>query len=172
MSTPADKLIIGSITPPGFSEPLDLCFQSMDAATAAELGVAFSFIEPWVRYPFSSQALEAYLAAEEPGAPRKIIKLGDTIVGALGLRLNWLRGHYIQFLGVLPGAQGMGIGGSVIAWLARETARTGGRNLWVAASEFNEGALRLYERHGFARLATLEDLIMDGRDEILLRRRL
>ena len=44
------------------------------------------------------------------------------------------------------------------------------RNLWVCASSYNEGALRLYERHGFHRVATLPGLLIDGDDEILLRK--
>ena len=44
------------------------------------------------------------------------------------------------------------------------------RNLWVCASSFNARALRFYERHGFARAATLPGLVADGYDEILLRK--
>jgi ribosomal protein S18 acetylase RimI-like enzyme len=42
----------------------------------------------------------------------------------------------------------------------------------VAASDFNSGALRFYERHGFVRVAALEGLVAEGRSEILLRKRL
>ena len=46
------------------------------------------------------------------------------------------------------------------------------RNVWVAASDFNAGAIRLYERHGFARVAVIDSLVSDGRDEVLLRKKL
>ena len=38
------------------------------------------------------------------GAPRFAVWLGGKLAGAAGLRLNWLRGPYVQFLGVLPDA--------------------------------------------------------------------
>ena len=40
------------------------------------------------------------------------------------------------------------------------------------ASSFNSNALRFYARHGFERAATLDGLVQDGIDEVLLRKRL
>ena len=136
------------------------------------LGAHFAGVEPWSRYPFSPTVLERYLAGVEPGAPRYAISSGGGLVGALGLRLNWLRGPYIQFLGVLPEAQASGIGSTVIAKLSEDARATGERNLWVAASAFNAAALRFYERQGFARAAEFDGLVQDGINEILLRKRL
>jgi ribosomal protein S18 acetylase RimI-like enzyme len=88
------------------------------------------------------------------------------------VRRNWLRGPYLQFLGVLPAFQHRGIGSLALTWFENE-ARTGrAQNLWVAASDFNARALSFYERRGFNRVATLEDLIVKGGSEILLRKRL
>ncbi|HMN36114.1 MAG TPA: GNAT family N-acetyltransferase [Hyphomicrobium sp.] len=139
---------------------------------AKELAESFAGMEPWSRYPFPAPALETYLAGEEPGAPRYTIRNEGRLAGALGLRLNWLRGPYIQFLGILPGFQGSGAGRAILASLSREAAACGVRNLWVAASSFNTRALRFYERAGFARAGVLEGLVQDGFDEILLRKRL
>ena len=139
-------------------------------------GLAFAKIEPWSRYPFTADALTSYLVAGEDAAPRYVIEhgsdIGNNVAGALGLRLNWLRGPYIQFLGVLPEHQKAGIGARLLSWISETSAESGARNLWVAASDFNASALRFYERHGFTRVATLDGLIQDGRDEVLLRKRL
>jgi ribosomal protein S18 acetylase RimI-like enzyme len=56
--------------------------------------------------------------------------------------------------------------------MEREARMAGERNLWVAASEINDGAMRLYERYGFKRIARLDDLAWDGRAEILFRKKL
>ena len=46
------------------------------------------------------------------------------------------------------------------------------RNLWVCGSSFNDPALSLYESVGFGRVALLDDLLVDGFDEVLMRKRL
>ena len=139
---------------------------------AATLGASLSEIDPWVRYPFPKPALGAHLAAVEPGAPRYILKAGTASCGAVGLRLNWFSGTYLQFLGILPGMQRQGLGSIVLSWLEAGARAQSARNVWVAASDFNTGAIRLYERHGFKRVALIEGLVADGLNEVLLRKRL
>jgi diamine N-acetyltransferase len=139
---------------------------------AERLGATFAAIDPWATYGYPATALAAYLAKEEPGAPRFLLTIGGEIAGALGLRLGWLRGTYIQFLGVVPRFQRRGLGRALLDWIACEASKAEERNLWVAASEINADAIRFYERHGFAQTACLDDLVYDGRTEILLRRRL
>ncbi len=124
------------------------------------------------RYAYPVSALSAYLGMDEPGAPRFSLRAGDALAGAVGLRLDWLRGPYLQLLGLLPGYQGRGSGAAVLAWIEREARAVSQQNLWVVASDFNSGALRFYERSGFTRVAALEALVAEGRDEILLRKRL
>ena len=141
-----------------------------DAAVA--LGASLSEINPWVRYPFPKPALGAHLAAVEPGAPRFVLKAGTASCGAVGLRLNWFSGPYLQFLGILPEHQGQGLGSMVLSWLEVRARAQNARNLWVAASDFNAGAIRLYERHGFRRVAVIDGLVSDGLNEVLLRKKL
>ena len=59
-----------------------------------------------------------------------------------------------------------------MAFMEREARAAEERNLWVAASEINDGAIRFYERHGFVRVAALDGLAYDDRVEFLLRKRL
>ena len=150
--------------------PLRLC--KVGAQEARILGAGFAAIDPWARYPYPASALEGYFAAEEPGAPRYAIKLDTALAGALGLRHNWLRGPYIQFLGLLPGHQSAGIGASILGWIESQARGDDQRNLWVAASDFNTRAIRFYERYGFTRTADLDGLVGDGKIEVLLRKRL
>ncbi|MGH6803956.1 MAG: hypothetical protein ACREC3_11410 [Methyloceanibacter sp.] len=51
----------------------------------------------------------------------------------------------------------------MVEWLAQNF-------WWVCAASFNRDALRFYERHGFRPAATLPGLVVDGYDEILLRK--
>lgn len=145
----------------------------MDSASAAVLAQRVAAIDPWARLAFTSDHLARYLAAVEPGAPRYLVSLADgTIAGGLVLRLNWLRGAYIQFLVVLPEHAHAGLGTRLLAWIDSEARRRNDQNLWVAASDFNDAAIRLYERNGFARAALFDGLIAADGAEVLLRKRL
>ena len=67
-----------------------------------KLGPLFAAIDPWARLGYPAEALTSYFGTLEKGAPRYAIMAGHEVAGAVGLRLNWLRGPYVQFLGILP----------------------------------------------------------------------
>jgi diamine N-acetyltransferase len=154
------------------ASPWSLVIEPLGERDAEWLGANFAAIDPWASYPYPAAGLAAYLAGKESDAPRFAVWLGGGLAGAVGLRLNWLRGPYVQFLAVLPKFQNRGLGANLLAWIESEARRKEERNLWVAASDFNAGAIRFYERHGFVRVASLPDLVRDGRTELLLRKRL
>ncbi len=149
-----------------------LALLPLPASHAEPLGAAFAAIDPWASYGYPAAALAAYLAKKEPGAPRFLLTVNGEVAGAIGLRVGWLHGSYIQFLAVLPEFQRRGLGSTLLAWVEAEARTANVRNLWVAASEINGDAIRFYERHGFAQTARLDDLVYDGRTEILMRKRL
>lgn len=144
----------------------------MSRATAEMLAPQLANIDPWARYNYTPAALASFLAAGEADAPRYAIAVGRAIAGAVCIRKNWLRGPYLQFLGILPPYQSQGIGSSVLNWFESQAREVGAQNLWIAASEFNVRALSFYERHGYGRVAVLTDLVVEGSSEILLRKRL
>ena len=149
-----------------------LIVEPLVAAEGARLGAVFAGIDPWAAYGYAAATLSAFLAGHEPGAQRLALTIDGETIGTAVVRPGWLRGPYLQFLAVVPGAQGRGIGSAFISWMEREARDAKERNLWVAASEINTGAIRLYERQGFKQIATLDDLAWDGRAEILMRKRL
>lgn len=138
----------------------------------AALGEIFSALDPSATYRVSPQTLAGYYAAIEPGAPRFKIKLDKETAGILGLRLAWLRGPYLQYLAVVPRFQGRRIGTRLLAWFEHEARARSERNIWICASAFNEGAARLYQRHGFEIVAALDGLVADPHIELLMRKRL
>ncbi len=148
---------------------------SIDALALEDVGslaAAFADMEPWRSYPFSPASLMSYLGGQEPGAPRMALRLGARTVGVIGLRLQWLRGPYVQFLGLLREAQGAGLGRLALDYVEAEARRGSERNVWVAVSDFNRRARVFYERAGYEVAAELPGLVMEGRAEILMRKRL
>ncbi|MFA5958300.1 GNAT family N-acetyltransferase [Hyphomicrobium sp.] len=150
----------------------DVSFRPMTAASAEHLGEALSGIDPWAHYHYTAKALAAYLGGKEEDAPRFEIVFGETLAGAICIRKNWLRGPYLQLLGILPTFQKRGLGAIALLWFEDEARRDKAQNIWVVASEFNHGALAFYERFGFSRTATFDGLVAEGTAEILLRKRL
>ena len=155
----------------GVSRGAPLVAEPMTEDEAGPLAQAVAKLEPWRTYAYPANKLAAFLARPEPGAPRFILRQDGEIAGGIGLRLNWMRGPYIQFLAILPLFQCQGLGSAVIAWVEAQARLGGERNLWIAVSEINEHARRLYERLGFREIAKLDDLVCDGRAEILYRKR-
>ncbi len=150
----------------------DLTLHPMMPDDAAALGAEFAAMTPWSVYPYSAEALSRYLSTATPGAPRYLVRCNDEPAGAIGLQVEWLRGPYIQFLGLRPAFQSKGIGSRLLRWIETEARATAQRNLWVAASHFNDGALSFYRKAGFLDAAPIPDLVADGVTEILLRKRL
>ena len=147
-------------------------FEPMSRSAAETLAPLLANIDPWARYAYTAAALASFLSADETDAPRYAITADRVIAGAVSIRKNWLRGPYLQFLGILPPYQNHGIGSSVLDWFEKQAREVSAQNLWVAASEFNTRALSFYERHGYGRVAVLTDLVVEGSSEILLRKRL
>jgi ribosomal protein S18 acetylase RimI-like enzyme len=144
----------------------------MSATSARELGAGLATIDPWAHYRYTARDLTTFLSADEADAPRMEILVEGKPAGAFSIRRTWLRGPYLQFLGVLPEFQGKGIGNAVLAYFEAQAVEVKARNIWVSTSEFNVGALAFYERFGFVRVATLDGLVAGGTAEILLRKRL
>lgn len=136
---------------------------------ARQLGAALAAIDPWRRMAYPADALTAYLERQDAAAPRYAVRCDDDLAGCLAVRDPWLKGPYLEILGLLPGFQGHGIGARILGWFEHEAGR-GARNLWVVASSFNERAIAFYASHGFAPVATLPGLVCDNFDEVLLRK--
>ncbi len=166
--------------PPAFraeSYALPAAGLSLSAVTAAEaqaLGAALAAIDPWQHYGITAANLAGLFAPAADGGIRLAVRrsTGAAPIGVVVIRSPWLVGPYMQFLAVLPGAQGKGIGRAVLDWFAAEAGSAGARNAWICAAAFNHGAQRLYRRCGYEPAAVLDGLIATGIDEVLMRKRL
>lgn len=81
----------------------------------------------------------------------------------------------VQGLAVHPEARRQGAAGSLLDTAAKQLRDRGIRKLTLRVLSTNRAAIRLYERHGFAREGTqLEEFLINGRyvDDILMARRL
>lgn len=151
--------------------PRRLTLEPIRAGEADALGAAFAAIDPWAAYGMTPARLGGFFAKEDVDCRRWSIRSDGRLVGAVVVTFPWLHGPYLQFLGLMPGHQGSGAGAAVLDWMERE-AGPATRNLWLCVSGINTRARAFYERHGYRHAATLDALVADGMDELLMRKRL
>lgn len=152
-------------------ESLDGCRLSTPLTSEQARAVAemLAGSEPWVSLKFSATALANYLTRDDAALRRYVISVGDDLAGVICVRHPWLRGPYIELLGLSPDHRGKGIGKQVLAWAETE-ARREAKNLWVVASSFNHQALNFYQSLGFYPIGPIQGLVTPEHDEILLRK--
>jgi ribosomal protein S18 acetylase RimI-like enzyme len=145
-------------------------FVPLEVGDCARLAEAIVAMPPWTVMNYPAESMANFLAALGDNVSRFRVEVGGENAGVVSVRYPWLKGPYLELLALWPKFQGQGLGTRILGWFEQEAVRHEARNLWVCASSYNEGALRLYERHGFHRVATLPGLLIDGDDEILLRK--
>ena len=129
-------------------------------------------MEPWLTLNYSTETLSKYLNHQESALHKYgIIVPEQQVVGVICVRYPWLRGAYLELFAVYHSQQRKGIGRDIVNWLANELAQNSNLpNLWALVSSFNHEAQHFYQNNGFVESGQLNDFVMAGYDEILLRK--
>jgi ribosomal protein S18 acetylase RimI-like enzyme len=90
-------------------------------------------------------------------------------LGFIILQIQGTFKGYIQTIAVARNARGKGIGSQLIAF-AEERILKISPNVFICVSAFNHQAQKLYGRLGYKEVGVLNDFIVTGLDEILLRK--
>jgi GNAT superfamily N-acetyltransferase len=143
----------------------------MTPELADVLGQAIADIEPWATLAYPPEHMIAFLKNDDPALTRKAVFVNGAPAGVVAIRERWLRGPYLQLLALLTPYQGQGLGAALLNWYAQQ-AGPHERWLWLCCSAFNTRAFAFYQRHGYEQIAVLPDQIVDGMDELLLRKRI
>ena len=80
-------------------------------------------------------------------------------------------GGYLRLLAVAPEATGEGVGAALLLAFEAEVARES-RHAFLLVSDFNDGAQRFYERHGYARVGPVAGLVLPDVSELVYWKRL
>lgn len=153
----------------------DLKLGDMRADFAKDCAKAFAQMPPWSTHRISERALYDYFSGKEPGAPRYAVCLASepaNVIGVLGMRLNWLKGPYVQFLGLKTEHQNAGIGHALLSHVEAHARTLESNSLWVMVSDSNKRAQNFYERFGFQSVGAVDDLVSVGQSEWLMRKHL
>jgi GNAT superfamily N-acetyltransferase len=138
-------------------------------AEALALGNRLAAMDPWLTLGVGPTALAGYLVRDDPALFRYGVRVEGQVAGVVCVRHPWLRGPYIELLGITADYQNLRLGSEIMAFVEQE-ARLLSHNLWVVTSEFNVKARRFYQRHGFQEISHLPGLVKPGYVEILLRK--
>jgi len=150
--------------------PLKGCeLEPMEPVDALLIAQALSKMNPWRTLSYGADELSRFLLSPEPFSFRYTVTGSGQRVGVVCVKYPWLRGTYLELLGIFEPFQQMGIGRQVIQWMESRT-RLSGKNLWALVSSFNRGGREFYRKTGFEELAALKDLVQPGYDEILIRK--
>ena len=135
-----------------------------DVAECAELMVTS---QPWLTLRLSREAAVAVLT--DPAKEIHAIRDANGVAGFVVIDMRGLLRGYVQILCVRPDCRRQGLGSSLLRW-AEERIYRDSPNVFMCVSSFNPDARRLYERLGFELVGTLQELLVPGHDELLLRK--
>ena len=130
-----------------------------------------SVSEPWRTLGYGAQDWDKLFTIVEAGPPREssVIECDGQPAGLAVVRRRFLFGDYLELLAVSPAQRGQGLGQRLLTHVEEQTfARA--NNLFACVSDFNKDARRFYEHQGYQEVGSLQNLLVNGRDEILLRK--
>ena len=121
-----------------------------------------------------------FFSEDNPPEAHLVAELDGSVVGYIRLRPATRlpeNAHVmmVQGIAVHPDARRHGAAGSLLDAAAKQLRDRGIRKLTLRVLSTNRTAIRLYERHGFAREGTqLEEFLINGRyvDDVLMAKRL
>lgn len=133
------------------------------------LGDLLAGMDPWHTLRYTASALARYLLRPDAALHRYAVVVQRQTSGVVCVRYPWLRGAYLELIGLAAAVQGCGVGSEILHWIEAQ-ARRESDNVWVLVSAFNMRARTFYEQQGFSEIGTLKDFVQLGSDEVLLRK--
>lgn len=135
-----------------------------------QLAVQFSHMSPWVDIELKPENLLDHFTRPDPALFRYMVVYDEQIVGAISIRSPWLKGPYLELLGLKPDMQGLGLGQRLMHWFETE-APVATRSLWLLCSDFNHQAIGFYEAMGYEKQCLIDNLYSADFDDYLMRKR-
>jgi ribosomal protein S18 acetylase RimI-like enzyme len=125
--------------------------------------------EPWRTLGYVAADWRRLLGGPLANRDAWVIAADGRARGIAIVRRGFLAGDYLELLAIDETSRSRGLGAQLFAHCEADVfART--RNFFVCVSDFNDGARRFYRRHGYAQVGRLDELLIPGSAEILLRK--
>jgi ribosomal protein S18 acetylase RimI-like enzyme len=142
-------------------------FNTTDKDLFQHCALIMSQTDPWVRYGMDSGLCLKSFDGE--GKEIYCLEMEGRLEGFAIIQLAGTFRGYIQTLCVNGERRGMGLGTKLLEFCQERILKIS-PNLFICVSDFNQEALKLYERFGFRKIGELPDFLRPGLTEILLRK--
>lgn len=152
---------------PGASGPTLVVRAIASAAEREACARLMSDSEPWRTLGRDYETSLALLS--DPTREAYWIEHAGAWAGFLLLYLHGPFRGYIQTICLDPACRGRGVGTLALGWAEARIFRES-PNVFLCVSDFNHGALRLYQRLGYELVGALSDFLASGSAELLLRK--
>ena len=123
--------------------------------------------EPWITLKRTYE--DSVKMMEDERRETYVARAGDEIAGFLILRMDGPFPGYLQTVAVAPEWRNRGVGSRLVRF-AEERIFRDSPNVFMCVSSFNPDALRLYERLGYEVIGEMNEFVVKGYSEILLRK--
>ncbi len=128
--------------------------------------------EPWITLGYDESNVQAIVRSAQRDnllVARACARSGDRIVGFALSTPGILLGEYLKILVVDDAHRMEGVGRKLMEALEQRAFRSW-PNVYLCVSDFNSAARQFYRRLGYAEVGLLQDLLIPGRDEVLMRK--
>jgi ribosomal protein S18 acetylase RimI-like enzyme len=142
----------------------------LESGLAEPIAEQLARLHPWLTLGYSATGLRNYLSSDDAHLKRYAIMQAGEVAGVVCVRYPWLRGIYLELIGIFPPAQQRGIGGQVMKWLENQVNGQSNGNVWALVSEFNWPARQFYQHCGFVTIGVIDSLVKKDFNEILVRK--
>jgi ribosomal protein S18 acetylase RimI-like enzyme len=142
-----------------------LIASDVDARAAARI---MASTDPWIALGRTFE--QTYRAVTNPQAEGYVAVADGEVVGVVLLAVNVpLINGYIGALAVAADYRNRGVGSRLLAF-GEERILRASPNVFLCVSSFNTEAQRFYARHGYAQVGLLENYVLPGKHELLMRK--
>lgn len=123
--------------------------------------------EPWTILDISMDHIMNILNDPMNEVFAALIK--DEIVGTVVIHTKGAFSGYLKSIAVHPDWRGQNLGEQMMEFVEKEIF-TASKNLFLCVSSFNKDAQRFYRKLGYEQIGILKDYLVEGHDEILMRK--
>lgn len=124
-------------------------------------------MDPWITLQRGYDA--AINSITNPDHEAYVAKMGSDIGGFLVLSDKGVLSGFMLTLCIVPSFQGHNIGSKLLDFCEKRIFQVS-PNLFLLVSDFNTTAQSFYFRHGYQKVGELEDYVIKGSSEFLLRK--
>ena len=123
--------------------------------------------EPWITLGISMDHIMNSL--NDPLFEVYAAYLKDELVGTMVIHTKGSFSGYLKSIAVKAGRSGKQLGEKMMEFIENEIFPTN-KNLFLCVSSFNQDAQRFYLKLGYEQIGVLKDYLVEGHDEILMRK--